>query len=178
MLQVNEDDIDTVTAAFAAILKGKKPGTIVLPEDYPDNEIRQMANYINRFIDEYNEATNMAYHLANGEINFQPHMGKTLIAQSLKGLQASLKHLTWTTKQIANGDFDHKVDFMGEFSEAFNSMAEQLDSAFKEKMHTMEKLQSQVIELARAQRAMLNIMEDFKEAKMEADTKLALKKIK
>ncbi|QWR77602.1 HAMP domain-containing protein [Candidatus Magnetomonas plexicatena] len=169
MLQVNEDDIDRVTAVFAAILNGKKPDTIVLPHDYPDNEIRQMTDYINRFIDEYNETTETVYQLSNGEINFESLKGKTKISQSLKALQASLKHLTWTTKQIANGDFGHKVDFMGEFSEAFNSMAEQLDNAFKERVKTMEKLQSQVVELRKAQRAMLNILEDLKEAK--SDTK-------
>lgn len=166
MLQVKEEDIDKITAVFYAIVKGKKPEPIELPEDYPDNEIRQMADYINKFIAGYNEATDLAYHLASGDINFEPAGGKTLIAQSLKSLQASLRHLTWTTKQIALGDFGHKVDFMGEFSEAFNSMARQLDNSFRERKDITEELQNQVAELGRARRAMLNIMEDLKEAKM------------
>ena len=54
------------------------------------------------------------------------------IAGSLKGLQASLRHLTWQTNQIAAGDFTQRVDFMGEFSKAFNSMVERLDTARSE----------------------------------------------
>lgn len=37
------------------------------------------------------------------------------LASQLKNLQASLKHLTWQTQQIAKGDFSQKVDFMGDF---------------------------------------------------------------
>jgi len=51
------------------------------------------------------------------------------VAGSLKTLQANLRHLTWQTKQIAAGDFSQRVDFMGDFSEAFNTMVEKLDAA-------------------------------------------------
>jgi hypothetical protein len=50
MLNVKEEDIDKITEAFYLILKGKKPAPIKLPEDYPDNEIKQAVNYINEFI--------------------------------------------------------------------------------------------------------------------------------
>ena len=51
---------------------------------------------------------------------------KGYLAGALKSLQANLRHLTWQTKRIAQGDFSQKVDFMGEFSTAFNEMALQL----------------------------------------------------
>ena len=54
-----------------------------------------------------------------------------LILQTLKHLHASLKHLTWTTQQIAKGDFSLEVDFMGDFSVAFNSMTQQLKDSFE-----------------------------------------------
>lgn len=44
------------------------------------------------------------------------------LAGSLKGLHANLRHLTWQTQQVAAGDFGQRVDFMGAFSDAFNSM--------------------------------------------------------
>jgi serine phosphatase RsbU (regulator of sigma subunit) len=50
---------------------------------------------------------------------------------SVKALQASLQHLTWQTKMIASGDFSQRVDFMGEFSESFNSMVTQLDESMQ-----------------------------------------------
>ncbi|MHB9037516.1 MAG: putative bifunctional diguanylate cyclase/phosphodiesterase [Armatimonadota bacterium] len=45
---------------------------------------------------------------------------------ALKSLQANLRHLTWQTQQVAAGDFDQRVDFMGDFSEAFNRMVASL----------------------------------------------------
>jgi diguanylate cyclase (GGDEF)-like protein/PAS domain S-box-containing protein len=51
------------------------------------------------------------------------------LAGSLKSLQASLRHLTWQVEQVANGDLTQKVDFMGDFSTAFNQMTENLHQA-------------------------------------------------
>jgi len=51
------------------------------------------------------------------------------LAGSLKTLQSNLLHLTWQIQQVSAGNFSHRVDFMGEFSEAFNSMVVQLDTA-------------------------------------------------
>ncbi|MBE0603562.1 MAG: GGDEF domain-containing protein [Deltaproteobacteria bacterium] len=49
----------------------------------------------------------------------------------VKDLQAGLKHLTWQTQRIARGDFTQRVDFMGEFSEAFNAMVAHLSMSVK-----------------------------------------------
>ncbi|MBF0375987.1 MAG: response regulator [Desulfamplus sp.] len=133
MLSVKEEDIDKVTEAFYLLLKGKKPEPIKLPEDYPKNEIYQMVSYINRFLNEYDSVTDIAYSLARGDINFQaPPKINLLVVQSLKSLQASLKHLTWTTQQIAMGDLSQSISFMGEFSDAFNTMTKQLKNSFAE----------------------------------------------
>ncbi len=48
----------------------------------------------------------------------------------LKTFQSNLKHLTWQTQMLADGDFSQRVDFLGEFSTAFNSMAVRLDEAY------------------------------------------------
>jgi signal transduction histidine kinase/CheY-like chemotaxis protein len=132
MLKVKEEDIDKITEAFYLILKGKKPTSIELLEDYPDNEIKQAVSYINKFIAEYNGVTELIYTLARGDLSFEAPKGKMLILQSLKNLQASLRHLTWTTQQIAEGDFNREVDFMGDFSAAFNRMTRQLNDSFTE----------------------------------------------
>jgi diguanylate cyclase (GGDEF)-like protein len=49
------------------------------------------------------------------------------IAGPLKSLGSSLKHMTWQAKEIAAGDLSQRIDFLGEFSTAFNEMAERLD---------------------------------------------------
>ena len=70
MLNVKEEDIDRITEAFYLILKGKKPTPIELPEDYPDNEIKQAVSYINKFINEYNGVTDLIYNLSSGDLIF------------------------------------------------------------------------------------------------------------
>lgn len=52
--------------------------------------------------------------------------GKGFILANLKALQSNLRHLSWQTKKVAEGDFSHKVDFLGEFSDAFNEMTARL----------------------------------------------------
>jgi signal transduction histidine kinase/CheY-like chemotaxis protein len=169
MLNVKEEDIDKITEAFYLILKGQKPTPIELPEDYPDNEIKQAVGYINKFINEYNSATDSIHTLSKGELNLEPPKGKLLILQTIKHLHASLRHLTWTTQQIAKGDFSHEVDFMGDFSVAFNSMTQQLKDAFTERKKSNEILQKRITELDDARLAMLNMMEDLDEARNEAE---------
>ncbi|MGD8343424.1 MAG: response regulator [Desulfobacterales bacterium] len=169
MLSVKEEDIDKITEAFYLILKGKKPPHIELPEDYPDNEIKQAVSYINKFINEYNSGTDLVYTLSRGDLSFEVPKGKLLILQSLKNLQASLRHLTWTTQQIAKGDFSQEVDFMGEFSVAFNRMTQQLKDAFTERKTANEALQKRINELDEARLAMLNMMEDLDEARNQAE---------
>ena len=144
MLNVKEDIIDKITEAFYRMLKGKIPTSIELPEDYPDNEIKQAVSYINKFINGYNSATDSIYTLSRGDLNFEAPKGKLLILQSLKSLQASLRHLTWTTEQIAQGDFNHEVSFMGDFSDAFNSMTQQLKDSFIETQAANEALEIRV----------------------------------
>jgi signal transduction histidine kinase len=156
MLNVKEEVVDKITEAFYLILKGKKPTPIELPEAYPDNEIKQAVSYINKFINDYNSATDSIHAISKGELDREPPKGKLSILQTLKHLHANLRHLTWTTQQIAKGDFGHEVDFMGDFSVAFNSMTQQLKDSFAERKKAAEE----------AERASILIRE--KEAQLSA----------
>ncbi|MDR3350010.1 MAG: GGDEF domain-containing protein [Acidaminococcales bacterium] len=51
---------------------------------------------------------------------------KGFILANLKALQSNLRHLTWQTKKISEGDFSQKVDFLGDFSDSFNKMTDKL----------------------------------------------------
>ncbi len=170
MLSIKEKSIDLISGVFHSMLNGKRPNPISLPNDHPDNEFKQMVGFINQFIAEYNGISDLMYSLSKGDIKFDAPKGSMRIIQSLKSLQASLRNLTWTTQQIAKGKFDHKVDFMGEFSEAFNSMTEQLKISFQEREKATRALHDQVGELAKSRRAMLNIMEDLEEARKVAES--------
>ena len=62
------------------------------------------------------------------------------VAGLLKGHLANLRHLTWQVEQVAKGDFSQRVDFMGEFSQAFNNMIWQLDTTLTNLRKTEEAL--------------------------------------
>lgn len=66
--------------------------------------------------------------IACGDLSINTPL-KGYTAGALKTLQANLKHMTWQTQRIATGDFSQRLDFMGEFSKAFNSMAAQLEES-------------------------------------------------
>ncbi|MBF0516219.1 MAG: response regulator [Nitrospirae bacterium] len=168
MLNVKEEDLDKISEAFYLILNGKKPEHIALGGDYPDNEMTQAVGFINKFIAEYNDITDSIYSLARGDLNFEPPKGKMRITHSLKSLQASLRNLTWVTQQIAKGNFTLSVDFMGEFSSAFNSMTRQLETSFDGLKEAEETLQTRVNDMERMRLSMLNIMEDLQESRKEA----------
>ena len=72
------------------------------------------------------EVNGLAQALSRGDLTEKLPSRNNELAAPLKSLHSSLKHLTWQTQQIAKGDYMHRVEFMGDFSKAFNTMVEQL----------------------------------------------------
>jgi class 3 adenylate cyclase len=132
MISVEEKLIDAITAAFHYLRTGRIPSPIPIPNDLPDNEVRQLITYVNRFLTEFTPFVEAMDQLAQGELETPPLPGRMAAVQSFKTLQSNLKHLTWKTQQIAAGDLEQKVDFMGDFSEAFNSMTRQLRDSYEQ----------------------------------------------
>jgi adenylate cyclase len=126
MLSVQEELIDQITAKFHHLRTGKVPPPISLPHDLPDNEVRQLITYVNRFLVEFATLTEVMEQIAQGELDTRPLIGRMAVVHGVKALQSNLRHLTWKTQQVAAGDLEQKVDFMGDFSVAFNSMTQQL----------------------------------------------------
>jgi adenylate cyclase len=126
MIAVEEELIDKITATFHHLRTGEVPQPIPIPDDLPDNEIRQLLTYVNRFLVEFALFTGSMAQIAQGELANLPMTGRMAVTHSFKALQSNLKHLTWKTQQIAAGDLEQRVDFMGDFSIAFNTMTRQL----------------------------------------------------
>jgi hypothetical protein len=126
MLSVEEELIDLITATFHYLRIGKVPPPIPIPDDLPDNEVRQLITFVNRFLVEFASFTEALAQIAQGELDTRPLLGSMAVVHSFKALQSNLRHLTWKTQQVAGGDLEQQVDFMGEFSAAFNSMTQQL----------------------------------------------------
>jgi adenylate cyclase len=126
MIAVEESLIYKITETIHYLRTGKVPPSIPIPEGLPDNEIRQLITYVNRFLVEFANFAEAMEQIAQGELDTRPIFGRMAVVHAFKALQSNLKHLTWKTQQIAAGDLEQKVDFMGDFSTAFNTMTRQL----------------------------------------------------
>jgi signal transduction histidine kinase len=146
LIKVNPEYLDKITEVFYLLLKGIVPHSIELPEDFPDNEIKQCIEYLNIFLVECNQLADFISALAIGDLDYTAPKGNIMMLQSFKSLQAKLKHLTWKTKQIADGDFTQRVDFLGDFSASFNKMTQQLKEAFEKIEKQNEELEIKVLE--------------------------------
>jgi len=69
--------------------------------------------------------------IGNGDLSEQLN-GKGYLMGTVKSLQATLRNLIWQTKLIASSDFSHRIDFLGEFSDAFNSMVKKLQQTISD----------------------------------------------
>jgi diguanylate cyclase (GGDEF)-like protein len=84
------------------------------------------------------EVTALANALSKGDLNGASVSRGNELAAPLKALNASLRHLTWQSQQVAKGDYKQRVDFMGDFAGAFNAMIEQLDQQRKALLEEIE----------------------------------------
>jgi len=109
----------------------------VLPES-----LQEFGHAFKHYVESVMEATAFASALSRGMVDEKTPSRGNEIAAPLKSLHASLRHLTWQAKQIAYGDYNQRVEFMGEFADAFNTMVEQL----AEREHSLEDKIKQVEE--------------------------------
>ena len=92
-----------------------------LPEGF-----KELGKGLRYFADCVIETNNFSKALARGELTVDLPGRDNELASSLKSLHASLRHLSWQTKQVAKGDYNQRVSFMGEFADSFNAMVGQL----------------------------------------------------
>jgi len=131
MIPVEEALLDSITAVFYHLRTGTVPSPLEIPEDLPDNEVRQLMTYLNRFLTEFAPFAEAMEQVARGELETRNLLGQMPVVQSLKALQSNLRHLTYKTQRIAGGDLEQRVDFMGDFSTAFNRMTQQLKDSYQ-----------------------------------------------
>ena len=86
------------------------------------------------------------------------------IAGCLKTLQANLRHLTWQVQQVAEGDFSQRVDFMGDFSAAFNSMVVQLERSLTELKESESQLLNMTLDLQGEIKSRQKVEEDLRQS--------------
>lgn len=116
------------TAFKEALQHGPRKEGLIFPidlEEIENDELRAICSRLASIFDMINEACHYSDQLAQG--NLEAKASRTnIFTMSLKGLQANLAHLTWQVNQVADGDLNQQVYFLGEFSNSFNHMINSL----------------------------------------------------
>ncbi len=117
--------INDITNALDMVLMNKKC-TLLDLETIPDS-IRPIYEKLNTLINHIDEVNSSLVALSIGNLDVELPPRNNYLAGPLKQLFSNLIHLTWQTERIANGEYGHKVNFMGDFSNYFNSMTSMLE---------------------------------------------------
>lgn len=91
-----------------------------------DEPFRKLGRGLQYFAKTFTETKQYAAALSRGNLSVQPPPRENFLCENLKNIHANLNHLTWQAKQVAKGDYSQTVSYLGEFSEAFNTMTQQL----------------------------------------------------
>lgn len=110
-------------------------------------EIISHKDVLEHFLRQHKDGADFVTGLAEGNLDVVLP-ARNYVISHLKQLQSNLRHLTWQTQQIALGDYNQNVSFMGDFAVAFNKMIEALrekrrmEESLRELYETRDKLMS------------------------------------
>jgi hypothetical protein len=162
---------EKVLERLASLLQGNIPEKIDLEADDAGTD-RMLGETVNQLIDFMQEIHSFIIPLSRGELHGIRMRSRNFLASPFKELHSRLLHLTWQATRVAKGDYEQRVDFMGDFSEAFNSMIislEQNEKALRNKIVELEKALSHITKLE----GILPICSNCKKIRLEgADPKV------
>lgn len=130
---------------ISVLLKGQIPEKISLSDDTDETD-RQLIEIVNQLIDSSSEIQRFIVPLSQGDLYHAIPKRCNFLSSPFKELHARLLHLTWQAEQVAEGDYSQRVDFMGDFSTAFNSMVMKLAERENELRNANEQLEERVRE--------------------------------
>lgn len=112
--------LNEITGSLDRLLKGELPRPVNCSGS-EDAGLIQVCEKVNLLIEVFTESSDFLQALAAGRLDVEPPPRNFLVSP-FKQMQSNLRHLTWQTQQIARGDYDQHVNFLGEFSTSFNAM--------------------------------------------------------
>jgi signal transduction histidine kinase len=136
----------TLSDLLQALAEGQVPAEIPADCEYRE-EVGALVAYLG-------DLSRFVRAMSAGDLSATIQRRGTM-AGSLKALHANLRHLTWQTQQVAAGDFKQRVEFLGEFSVAFNSMVASLAQARNELISKNRELATAYSDLKAAEAQLL-----------------------
>ena len=95
------------------------------PELTEKNLWSELTANFRKYLIQYKEGAEFLRAIANGNLSVvppqDPNRDNIMISQ-YKQLQSILSHLIWQTQQIANGDLNQKITFLGDLSISYNRL--------------------------------------------------------
>ncbi len=116
--------LNDLASAIEQLLEGASPSPVECPSR-GGPAVDRTCDAVNRLVRSFEECRQFLGALAEGRLGVEAP-ARNLLASPFKKMQASLRHLTWQTQQIVRGDLGQRVEFLGEFSTAFNAMIDSL----------------------------------------------------
>jgi PAS domain S-box-containing protein len=111
-------------------IEGVKKISAQLPDNIDNEELDELRNELLNLAQKYLENHEFIINLSAGNLEMEAPR-KNRMADPYKELQANLRHLVWQTHEIAKGDYNQHIDFLGDFSESFNTLVEALQEKKK-----------------------------------------------
>ena len=143
--QVDEPLQKEVTQTLLNIINGRNHHPIEISPNDRGSHAEEFINTFNLFLSKYQEMVDFVQEISKGNLDADPPIGRFKALDNLKGIHSNLRHLTWQTHRVAEGDYNQQVDFLGDFSISFNKMTRQLKESF-------EKIETQKLALEDANR--------------------------
>lgn len=139
MTENEKQTLKTLNTVIKNLINGRASISELKPVSSDVSEpIKELSGNLTLLVQNFQESQAFLAALAKGELDILPPKRNNLIAP-FKQLHSDLLHMVWQTKEIAEGDYNQIVSFMGDFSIAYNKLIE----ALKEK----KKLEASLIKL-------------------------------
>jgi len=95
------------------------------PADCASPQGRELLESTRELVGKYAEARHFISALAKGRVEIEAPRRNQFIAP-YKNLHAALRHLLWQIRQVADGNYNLRIDFLGDFSASFNRLVASL----------------------------------------------------
>lgn len=141
---LSREIIRDITRALSSLLRGEHPQSMSLGNADVE-ELQELCAVTDEFLKSFGEAQDFIAAVAQGNLE-TPVPVRNLLVSHFKDLHSTLRHLTWQTEQISKGYLHQQVDFLGDFSRAYNSMLASMreKKVVEDALHESERLLSNV----------------------------------
>lgn len=150
---MEKSNLHTIIKELNNIIQNKPISQDFLNHKYADSEFAELHDAICYLSNSFEELKAIIQSICEGNIEVKPPGRYNFLAGSLKELLSISKYIAWKTAQVAKGDYNQRIDYLGTFSDNFNLMVQQLkerETKLKKNAVTLEhsiKLLTSIIEV-------------------------------